>query len=228
MFGGNSKCEIGHTAMYERRTFFVKELAMRKRSEKTFAVSFASFLVALTLSLIGFTALGRTEVNAQTSQSGDDVLDEQTSEADQNDAAGATGSTGGTGSDSAGRTTDTGTTPVVVILPLAIQKPFPGHGCWAHVFEDDNFNGPSLVVEGPRELANLDSLDDYRFFDSPGDSLIVGPNARVTLYEDERFTGNTVAARRNQRIADVSARFQAFESMESMKVPCVGKNSGTG
>src|SRR5204862_2111685 len=62
--------------------------------------------------------------------------------------------------------------PIVVLLPLNAQNPFADHGCWLQVFEDKNFIGKSLVVEGPRDLANLDAIDTHRYFETPGHSLI--------------------------------------------------------
>ncbi|HVK55902.1 MAG TPA: hypothetical protein VM532_12845 [Burkholderiales bacterium] len=145
-------------------------------------------------------------------------------------AAGTGGQTGGsTGTQQGSGQADQGaqgaatspTQPVVVLVPVVATDPVPTNGCWVQVFENGNYQGNSLLVAGPRDLPNMRGFSTYPF-SSLGDSIVAGPKARVTLYEDENYSGTAVKVAANQRIGEVSQKFGPFESMESVRVTCSG------
>jgi hypothetical protein len=144
-------------------------------------------------------------------------------------AAGTGGQAGGsTGTQSSGQAgqgaqgaATSPTLPVVVLVPVVVTDPVPTNGCWVQVFENSNYQGNSLLVAGPRDLPNMRGFSTYPF-GTLGDSIVAGPKARVTLYEDENYSGTAVKLAANQRIGEVSQKFGPFESMESVRVTCAG------
>jgi hypothetical protein len=59
-------------------------------------------------------------------------------------------------------------------------------GCWADFYEFPNYVGPVIRIEGPAELANLRNFQGSNW-ESKIDSMVVGPKARVWLYENLDF-----------------------------------------
>jgi hypothetical protein len=123
--------------------------------------------------------------------------------------------------------TATGDKPVTVLLPAAGASPIPANACWVQIFEDANYGGDSIVVAGPQEIPNTRGLGGYQF-GTLGDSIIAGPRTNAMLYEDENYTGKAVKVGTSQRIDEVSWKFGAFESMESLKVACSGQQRSGG
>lgn len=59
-------------------------------------------------------------------------------------------------------------------------------GCWADFYEFSNYIGPIIRIEGPATLPNLRKVQSTNW-ESRIDSMVVGPNARVWLYEHANF-----------------------------------------
>lgn len=59
-------------------------------------------------------------------------------------------------------------------------------GCWADFYEFSNYIGPVIRIEGPAELPNLLNVQGSNW-EAKIDSMVVGPNARVWLYENPNF-----------------------------------------
>jgi len=83
--------------------------------------------------------------------------------------------------------------------PLALSNTASSHpmrplniataGCWVTFYEDENFGGRVIKLDGPAQFNNLKHLpgdENYDWGDKFG-SLRTGPNAWVTLYNDEDF-----------------------------------------
>ena len=58
--------------------------------------------------------------------------------------------------------------------------------CWAKFYKDANYRGKHLLIEGPEQLASLHSVNGDNW-DLQIDSIKVGPQARVTVYENPNF-----------------------------------------
>lgn len=68
------------------------------------------------------------------------------------------------------------------------RNPNPA-GCWVTFYENENYEGRSITVNGPAEYNNLRSLPgagNYDWGDKFG-SLRIGPTAWVRLYNDEDY-----------------------------------------
>ncbi|MGR9107091.1 MAG: beta/gamma crystallin domain-containing protein [Gammaproteobacteria bacterium] len=59
-------------------------------------------------------------------------------------------------------------------------------GCWADFYEFSNYVGPVIRIEGPAELESLRNVQGSNW-ESKIDSMVVGPKARVWLYENPNF-----------------------------------------
>lgn len=64
-------------------------------------------------------------------------------------------------------------------------QPFTA-GCWADFYEFSNYMGPIIRIEGPAELPNLRDVQGSNW-ESKIDSMVVGPKAKVWLYENPDF-----------------------------------------
>lgn len=88
------------------------------------------------------------------------------------------------------RSTEYGTGMASLVLLTALG--FPGtaqsftSGCWADFYEFSNYIGPVVRIEGPAELPNLLKVQGSNW-ESKIDSIVVGPKARVWLYENPNF-----------------------------------------
>ncbi len=58
--------------------------------------------------------------------------------------------------------------------------------CWAEFFEDSQYKGAHLRLEGPIQLENLHSVQGENWEKRTG-SLKVGPKAKVTVFENINF-----------------------------------------
>lgn len=61
-----------------------------------------------------------------------------------------------------------------------------GSRCYVDVYEYAEYVGAHIRIEGPTKLRNLRSVNGENW-DSRIDSLIVGPNARVRVYENPNY-----------------------------------------
>lgn len=59
-------------------------------------------------------------------------------------------------------------------------------GCWAEFYEYAQMIGDKFKVEGPAALANLKNVDGENW-ESRIDSIVVGPKAKVMVYENINF-----------------------------------------
>ncbi len=77
---------------------------------------------------------------------------------------------------------------VVMFLMFAQSSPVfaKDKGCWAEFYEYAQFIGDHFRVYGPARLANLRNVDDENW-DLRIDSIVVGPKAKVTVYENINF-----------------------------------------
>ncbi len=65
--------------------------------------------------------------------------------------------------------------------------------CWIIIYKDGGMGGKRLLLSGPASYKNLKSLPgaDEDWGDSIG-SIETGPHARLTVYDDEDFSGDHI------------------------------------
>ena len=92
--------------------------------------------------------------------------------------------------------------------------------CFIEIFEDDNFDAddPHVVLQGPKEYASLKDVGGKDWANDI-ESVIVGTNATVRVYEDKDFKGTELALVPGQRVKNLG-KLDMANDIESMKIAC--------
>lgn len=92
-------------------------------------------------------------------------------------------------------------------------------GCWARAYKGKNFSGDSLSLVGPAEVANV--AEDWGFsWDPQFESLRVGPNAVLTIFDDPHFRDRTATFQPGKQLADLDSEMGIFRTIRSMRLRC--------
>ena len=86
-------------------------------------------------------------------------------------------------------------------------------GCWAKLYDAENFGGHNVTLVGPTEVPKLEGT----FM-----SLEVGPSAMVVTFKDERFGQESKNFRSGERIKDLQGS-GGDAALKSIKVSCTTK-----
>lgn len=91
-------------------------------------------------------------------------------------------------------------------------------GCYVTIYENSNYEGKSLRLDGPAEFANLKNLpgDNQDWGDKIG-SLIVGPHATVKAWEDENFGDTEINFTPGQNVSDLG-ELGMGDDIDSIKI----------
>jgi len=109
--------------------------------------------------------------------------------------------------------------PVLVLIPVAQHVDTMDGGCWARFFDGENFEGDQLTLVGPADLPNMNF--NRRYYWGGLDSVIVGPKARVAIYDAEDYRNRTATLNPGDRIKNLDDRkLGLFEDIESVKITC--------
>lgn len=111
--------------------------------------------------------------------------------------------------------------PVVMLVPMQLREdPNLAKGCWVRLYSDENLKGnDELTVVGPMQLKSLKLPGDINW-KRKAESLVVGPKARVTIYENELFKKKEAVFQPGQQVPNLKKGFGFLNSMESIKVDC--------
>jgi len=110
--------------------------------------------------------------------------------------------------------------PMIIVAPpaLAMDVKF-ANGCWARLYDRENFRGDSLTVVGPVLLANARIGSRFEW-GRHYDSVEVGPKATLIVFDNENFRQHTATLKPSDRIADLDAKLTKFENIRSLKLDC--------
>lgn len=135
----------------------------------------------------------------------------------------ATGSSGTAGSGAAQSTrVTTAGAPLVVLMPAeANADPNLYNGCWARLM--DNIETPNqkdqLTVVGRMYMPSMRTASGVNWA-GKADGLVTGPNALVTVYPAENFTGPGVTLKPGQVVQDIRKQYGFVSAIESLTVAC--------
>lgn len=124
----------------------------------------------------------------------------------------------------------------VLAAPAAAIPPYGDQGCWAVLFGNTGFRPPQARIDGPAFLEQPVSgpvtepeLNDVggQAFMKRIDSLIVGPRARVRIYEQPRYSGSDITFEPGTRVKTLQA-YGMGNDIGSMRVYCVDRKFGPG
>lgn len=107
----------------------------------------------------------------------------------------------------------------VPVLVLTHPSLATASGCWATLFDDDNYYGRSITLYGEQNLADVDlDMKPYVIGGDP-DSVIVGPKATLALYGDEDYEDldHTFAA--DSKVPDLDKE-PFWQKIESVRLNC--------
>lgn len=139
--------------------------------------------------------------------------------------ASTSGSQGRSGTAGASGTAGTGaSTPYVfVLLPveLAPKENSTKSGCWAKIYDRENFSGDSLTLAGPVSLADMSGPFGLNW-DDKVNSIELGPKASVTVFDNEAFRDQVAQFKPGQRVPDLSRRLGFFDEFASIRMSCTG------
>lgn len=93
------------------------------------------------------------------------------------------------------------------------------NGCWARVYENPQFGGNVLTLVGPVDVPDLarTAVSDW----NGADSVVTGPKARVTVYDEENYRDRMAAVEPGKSVAHLQDRSVGFlDKAESLRVAC--------
>ena len=111
--------------------------------------------------------------------------------------------------------------PVVVMVPmeasndLAMEK-----GCWAKLYDKKNFQGDSLLLVGPINLARM--LGPFGVnWENKVRSIETGPRTNLTIFDDRNFGDEDKFIEPNVKIPDLSRKMGFFDNFRSLMLSCI-------
>jgi len=81
---------------------------------------------------------------------------------------------------------------LLVALSLSPLPVFASSDCWLDVYDQTNYQGAHVRIEGPAELPSLRGLKGENWSDRI-DSLVVGPKAQVLAFRQENYKEGKIA-----------------------------------
>ena len=110
-------------------------------------------------------------------------------------------------------------TTVTIVTPKSFgADPDFANGCWVKLYDGIAYAGEQLTLIGPIDLPHMTRTGSpWRDWDS----AVVGPKARVTVYDAEDFKQVSATLNPRQRIPDMSlAGFGMFHDIKSVRLNC--------
>ena len=75
---------------------------------------------------------------------------------------------------------------IILLLGNSTAATALGKPCWVDFYENAQYIGDHIRLHGPLSLPNLSNVEGQDW-DARFDSLIVGPKAKVTIYENPNY-----------------------------------------
>lgn len=118
--------------------------------------------------------------------------------------------------------------PLVIIAPTEMRtEPALTRGCWARLFPQPDFRGPDdLTVAGPMEFPELHTPVGANWKQRTR-SILVGPNATLTVFEGEKFAAKEATFKAGARIPDLRKQLPGVMAINSLRITC-GSSGSTG
>lgn len=113
--------------------------------------------------------------------------------------------------------------PVITLLvPVRMEEQADSalaEGCWAKLFGEQGFKGDTLTLVGPVDMPDMTGPFGVEWGEKVS-SVKAGPNAKVTLYDNENYRDRAAAVRPGEQLGQISDRLGIFEEVQSMKISC--------
>lgn len=111
--------------------------------------------------------------------------------------------------------------PLIRLDPTEIRtKPSMAAGCWVWLFPKKNYKGSDdIAIAGPVEVRSLHTPIGLDWKEKT-ESLIVGPNAVVTVFETGNFGDKQATFKPGTHITHLRDKLRFTQSIDSLKVVC--------
>ncbi|QYF92360.1 peptidase inhibitor family I36 protein [Massilia sp. PAMC28688] len=112
--------------------------------------------------------------------------------------------------------------PVFVYMMVPVEvanKEAAKSGCWARIYSGANYSGDTMTLTGPLAIADMSGpygLD----WDDKVDSVVVGPKATLTVYDNESFRDQVAVFGPGRSVPDISKPLGFFDEFASVKLTC--------
>lgn len=129
---------------------------------------------------------------------------------------------GAAGAAPSGGTVPLGVAPMVIIAPTETRSdPTLAKGCWARLFPRQGYQGQDdLTIAGPIALPSLRSPAGSLYWKHKAESILVGPAARVEIFENASFRGPSAQLKPGAQHAKLREELRLVQSIDSMKLQC--------
>ena len=116
-----------------------------------------------------------------------------------------------------------GTTPhVFVLVPVdvAARENSTKSGCWAKIYDGENYMGDTLTINGPVSLADMSGPFGLNW-DDRVNSIELGPKAMMTVFDNEGFRDQVAQFKAGQKVPDISRKLGFFDEFASIRLTCM-------
>lgn len=112
--------------------------------------------------------------------------------------------------------------PQIIIAPTEVRtNPTLAKGCWVRLFPQTGYQGQDeLTVAGPVDLPSLRTPTGGVLWKHKAESIIVGPKATITLYENQSYRGPSVTVKPGTMETKLREGLQIMQSIDSLKIRC--------
>lgn len=112
--------------------------------------------------------------------------------------------------------------PLIIIAPTEVRTdPTLAGQCWVRLFPEPNFKGTDdLTVAGPIELPSLHTPAGGVFWKHKAESLLVGPKATVTVYENPSYRAKAATLKPGTQEPQLRKALNFTQSIDSLKIAC--------
>lgn len=118
--------------------------------------------------------------------------------------------------------------PVVIIVPTFFANDVNlANGCWARLYDGNNYRGKVLALTGPIDIPNMEpgaitGAELFRNFDS----VLVGPKATLTVWDNNDYEDKMASFKPGARVPDLGSRTSYFSEIHSLKLSCSNQAGG--
>lgn len=113
---------------------------------------------------------------------------------------------------------------VMVLMPADVfaKETSTKQGCWARIYDRDNYAGDSLTLSGPVALADMSGPFGLNWDDKVR-SIELGSKATMTVYDNVAYKDQVAQFKPGQKIPDISKKLGFFDEFASIKLECAKK-----
>ncbi len=109
--------------------------------------------------------------------------------------------------------------PIILMVPIEVSSKALSLGCWAQLYDERNFKGEMTTLVGPAQVQTVDK-GTGRYLKRSINSLVLGPKAKLTVYEHQLFRDKSVEFAANAREGGLIKKLGFGGRIESLKLQC--------